>query len=126
MTHDRDASADLSKASRAASPQGLPQDWPKEGDRRISEDGTEIELRTRLLAFDPRQQALTQEICARAFEGGREVARETYSIDINLYSRERLEAMLESAGFRNLRTDDALEGQNRRPGTTRSVFLATA
>jgi hypothetical protein len=37
-------------------------------------------LRTRLLAFDPHEQTLTQEVCARQFVEDREVSSESYSI----------------------------------------------
>ena len=110
----------------APPPQALPQDWPQEGDRRLSEDGSELELRTRLLALDPGEQTLIQEVNARRFIEGCEVASESYSIQINVYSKHRLETMLESAGFRDLRIDDDLADVDRRPGMSRSVFHATA
>lgn len=110
----------------APPPEALPRDWPQEGDRRLSRDGSELELRTRLLSVDPNDQTLTQEVNARQFIEGREVASESYSIVINTYSEHQLETMLEFAGFRDLRIDDDLADVDRRPGTSRRVFHATA
>ena len=40
----------------------LPSTWPTRGDRRVASDGTELELRTRKVAFDPLAQTATLQI----------------------------------------------------------------
>jgi SAM-dependent methyltransferase len=80
----------------------LPQPWPKRVDRRIARDGTELELCSRVLAFDPLEQTLTREMRARHYVDGREVATETNAIDINIYFKSEIELMLEASGFRDI------------------------
>ena len=81
----------------------LPRDWPEQGDRRLSSDGTELELRTRLLAVDSAEKTVTREISARKFVDGAEVANESHVIVICGYSTADVESMLEQAGFGDIR-----------------------
>ncbi len=90
------------------------QDWPAEGDRRRAADGTELDLRTRLSAFDPETRIATREICVRQFVEDREVASETYAIDLCIYSGRALESLLHSAGFSEVRVTGGLEDRPRR------------
>ncbi|NRA00963.1 MAG: class I SAM-dependent methyltransferase [Myxococcales bacterium] len=105
----------------------LPQDWPEQGDRRRASDGTELELRWRVLAFDPLEQTTTREICIRQYADEREVANETRSIDICVYLKNEIELMLASAGFREIRVTGGLEDRPPRPwDDARIVFEASA
>ena len=83
----------------------LPGTWPKRGDRKAASDGTELELHTRQLAFDPLQQTTTLEIRATHYadDGDRQLAVETGTIDINLYFMNEIELMLAAAGFSEIR-----------------------
>lgn len=80
----------------------LPRPWPSRGDRRRAADGTELELRTRQLAFDPLEQTTTLEIRAIHYVDGSEAAVETSAIHIDLYFKREIELMLRVAGFRGI------------------------
>ncbi len=106
---------------------GLPQEWPESGERRRTSDGTELELRVRVLSFDPLEQTTTREICVRQYADDREVASETGSIDICVYFKNEVELMLASAGFREIRVTGGLEDRPPRPwDDARIVFQARA
>jgi SAM-dependent methyltransferase len=77
----------------------LPEEWPPAGERRRAADGTEYELRTRAIGFDPLDQALALEIRADKWANGEHVAAEEHAISIRLYFRDELLLMLERAGF---------------------------
>ena len=104
-----------------------PGPWTERGDRRLAEDGTELELRFRQLAFDPLEQTTTLEVRASQHVGGAEVDVQTHAIDINLYFRKEIELMLAMAGFRDI-TVRAF-GEDRPPRAwedERIVFAAFA
>ena len=105
----------------------LPQRWPTRTDRRRARDGTELELCSRTLAFDPLEQTLTLEMRARHYVDGVEVATETNAIDINIYFKREIELMLESAGFGAVVVKAFGEDRAPRPWQDqRIVFYATA
>ncbi len=104
----------------------LPQAWPERGDRRRARDGTELEMSSRYLGFDPRERRATREIRVRQYRGDEEIACETGSIDICVYSREQIESALETAGFRDVRVTGGLEDRPPRPEEDKLiVFEAT-
>lgn len=80
----------------------LPRRWPKQGDRRSASDGTDLEIRTRQIDFDPLEQTTTLEIRVSQHRDDEEMAVETREIDINLYFRKEIELMLLVAGFRSV------------------------
>jgi SAM-dependent methyltransferase len=80
----------------------LPRRWPNRGDRRLANDGTELEMRARQFDFDPLEQTTTLEIQVSQYRGDEEMAVETREIDINLYFRREIELMLLVAGFRSV------------------------
>lgn len=104
----------------------LPQNWPLEGDRRRAADGSELELRSRLLSFDPAERTLTREISVRQFVDDKEVASESYSLDICIYSKSDLEQALSTAGFGTIRITGGLEERPARAEDERIVFHASA
>ena len=105
----------------------LPQPWPKQGDRRRTLDGTELELRSRTLAFDPLAQTLTREMRATHYGDGIELATQTSAIDINIYFMSEIELMLNVVGFRDVRAESFVEPRAPRPWEDpRIVFYATA
>jgi len=91
----------------------LPLPWPEHGDRRRCVDGTELELRTRVQDLDPLAQTTTLEIQVRHFVDGREAARETGAIHINLYFSSEIRLLLEMAGFRDIEV--SAFGEDRAP-----------
>jgi len=95
--------------------------------RRQASDGTELELRTRQLAFDPLQQTTTLEIQATQYENEEAVAVETSIIDINLYFMKEIEWMLELAGFNTVVVQAFGEQRPPQPWQDRRIlFLAQA
>jgi len=103
----------------------LPCGWPEQADRRRSSDGTELELRTRLLTVDSVERTVTREISVRKFVDGTEVANESYSILICGYSTADVESMLEEVGFGDIRVTGALEDRPPSPLDERIVLEAS-
>jgi SAM-dependent methyltransferase len=105
----------------------LPADWPGPGDRRRAADGSELELRMRMTAFDPLDQTMTLEMRAAQIVDGVQAAMETASIDINLYFKPEIELMLRVAGFDDVRVTGGLEDRPAAPWQdARIVFHARA
>lgn len=105
----------------------LPRSWPERGDRRRAGDGSELELWTRQIAFDPLEQTTSHEIRVCHYVDGEEVASEIHTIDIGIYFKREIELMLVSAGFRDIRTTGSLEERSARPWEDRRlVFEARA
>ncbi|MEM7077170.1 MAG: class I SAM-dependent methyltransferase [Pseudomonadota bacterium] len=77
----------------------LPRSWPEQGDKRRTADGDELELKVRQTGFDPLEQTTEMEIQIRHLQGERTLARESYSIAINLYFKPEIELLLRLAGF---------------------------
>jgi SAM-dependent methyltransferase len=80
----------------------LPSAWPEEGARRTAADGSELELTTRVLAFDPLDQFVVREIRATHYQGGKIVAQQEHALRINLYFKSEVLLMLAHAGFRDV------------------------
>lgn len=100
----------------------LPEAWPETGDRRPTADGdgSELELRTRLLDLDPLAQCVTREIAARLWRGGVLVAEERGTLREILYLRDEMLLMLERAGFAE---SAVLGGYAGEPATAESRML---
>lgn len=77
----------------------LPKPWPEEGERRRASDGSELELRSRVLDLDPLAQRLTLEMNARQWRDGEVVAEEEHVLAMTLYFKDEIVLMLERAGF---------------------------
>ncbi len=105
----------------------LPSPWPTRGDRRVASDGTELELRTRRVAFDSLAQTATLEIRVCQYIAGNEVACETYAIDMCIYFKNEIELMLATAGFHSVAVTAALEDRAPQPWKDeRVIFTAHA
>lgn len=105
----------------------LPRPWPERGDRRLSSDGTELEIRARQVGIDPLEQTTTLEIRASQYRGSDEIAVETSTIDINLYFRKEIELMLMVAGFESVAVRAFGEDRAPRPWEdARILFEAVA
>jgi cyclopropane fatty-acyl-phospholipid synthase-like methyltransferase len=83
-------------------PPDLPGSWPERGDRRVAKDGSELEIKTRQVAFDPLEQTTTLEIRASQFRNDELIARDEHQILINLYLKNEVALMLRSAGFEDI------------------------
>jgi SAM-dependent methyltransferase len=77
----------------------LPKPWPEKGERRRASDGSELELRSRVLDLDPLVQRVTLEMNARRWRDAELVAEEEHVLAMTLYFRDEIVLMLERAGF---------------------------
>lgn len=102
----------------------LPRPWPSRGDRRRAKDGTELELRTRLVSLDPLQQTTTLEIQATQIEADQVIKVETNTIDLGLYFKNEIELMLEVAGFGNVRVTAFPEDRAPEPWRDRRIVFS--
>jgi SAM-dependent methyltransferase len=86
------------KDERAA----LPESWRPPGERRRASDGTEYELRSRIVQFDPLSQRVTMEMRGSMWRDGQLVAEDEHTLKMTLYFTNEVRLMLESAGFSNV------------------------
>lgn len=114
---------------RAWTPAGrreLPRAWPEPGERRQGSDGTEYELRHRLVDVDPLAQRITSELRGLVWKDGELVADETHGLKLTSYFPEEIVLLLERAGF----VDVEMRGAYRDGPPTRDdefvVFSARA
>jgi SAM-dependent methyltransferase len=77
----------------------LPQAWQPSGDRRPAADGTEYELRLRLVHIDPLEQLLTLQIRVERWRAGQRLAAEENTLKARLYFKNELLLMLQQVGF---------------------------
>ncbi|MFZ0324181.1 MAG: class I SAM-dependent methyltransferase [Actinomycetes bacterium] len=102
----------------------LPEPWPREGARRASDDGSEYELRTRAVAFDPLDQLLTLEIHVDRRVGGQVTATEDRTISIRMYFRNELLGLLADAGFADVDVRGDYTDAPASPDSEYLVFVA--
>ncbi len=107
------------KAERAT----LPEPWPAEGAREQTFDGTEYELVSRAIDFDPLDQRITLELRATKRRSGEELAQDVYTLWMRLYFRDEVVLMLERAGFGEIAISADYTGQE---ATADSEFLVYA
>jgi ubiquinone/menaquinone biosynthesis C-methylase UbiE len=98
----------------------LPEDWRPPGERRRGRDGTEYDLRSRTVAFDPLAQSAKLEMRAAMARDGKVLAEEEYPIDLMFYFKDELVLMLECAGFRDV---EVRGGYDDEPPTPEHRFL---
>jgi SAM-dependent methyltransferase len=77
----------------------LPRPRREPGGRRTGADGTEYELRSRILDVDPLEQRVTREMQAFMWRESELVAQDEHVLTETLYFRDELVLMLERAGF---------------------------
>lgn len=105
----------------------LPTPWPEHGDRKVCADGTELELKMRVLEFDPLDQVVRRELRAEHWVGGELVAAEERASSANIYLKSEVVLMLEGAGFENIRVTGGLSDREAQPyQDERVVFTANA
>ena len=98
----------------------LPRPWRDSGDRRALADGSELELRGRLVDVDPLEQCVTREIRALHWRDGEVVAEEQHLLKETFYFTHELELLLEQAGFADIEVRGAL---TERPPTADDDFV---
>jgi SAM-dependent methyltransferase len=101
----------------------LPAQWP-ENIGKTQPERSDVELHTRVLAFDPLEQRVTFQMRALLWRDGRIIAEEEYSLTDNLYFRNELRQMLEQAGFRIEAIQGDYEEAEATPENDVIVFFA--
>lgn len=104
----------------------LPEPWPHEGGRKASPDGTELDLRTRLEDLDPMEQRMTLGMQARQWRADEVLAMEEMRIDIALYFRQELVAMVSGAGFDPVEVEGYYTGEPATANAASVVVVAHA
>ncbi len=102
----------------------LPRPERAPGERRRGSDGSEYELRARILDLDPLAQRLTWEMRALMWREGDLVADEQHVLTANLYFRNELELMLERAGFSDVDVRGEYNDAAPTPADDFLVFVA--
>jgi SAM-dependent methyltransferase len=77
----------------------LPEPWGERGKRRTGSDGTEYELRSRIVEVDPLSQRVTMEMRGFMWRQGRLVEQDEHVLQMTIYFTGELKLMLERAGF---------------------------
>ena len=98
----------------------LPQPWRESGDRRTTADGSEIELRSRIVGVDPLAQRVTLELRASLWRGDELVAEEEHVLRMTDYFTHEVELLLEQTGFVDV---ELRAGYEDRPPTGDDDFV---
>ena len=98
----------------------LPRAWPDEGDRRVGADGTEYEMRSRLVGVDALAQRVTGEMRASAWRDGELIGEDEHAIEMTLYFTHEVVLLLERTGFVDIEVRGALSD---RPPTSEDDFV---
>ncbi len=102
----------------------LPRSWRDEGDRRALSDGTDLELRSRLVESDPLAQRVAIEMRALHWRVDELLAEELHRIEMTQYFTPELELLLEGAGFVDIEVRGALSDREPTSDDDFVVFLA--
>ena len=98
----------------------LPRPWRDNGERRRTGDGSELELRSRVVDVDPLAQRATMEMNVRLWRGDELVAEEQHTLATTLHSTREIVLELEAAGFADIEVRGALTD---RPPTADDDFV---
>jgi SAM-dependent methyltransferase len=88
----------------------VPREFPTRGERRRLRDGDELELMSRVVAFEPLSQRHVLEMKARLLRGDVVILEETSRLSENLYFAQELVGMLHDAGFEDVVLEGAHTG----------------
>jgi SAM-dependent methyltransferase len=102
----------------------LPEPWPEPGPRRTGSDGTEYELRSRVVDIDPLAQRVTKEMRGFMWRAGSLVAQDEHVLAMTLYFTHELRLMLERAGFSDIEMRGDYGDEEPTPETEFVVFTA--
>jgi SAM-dependent methyltransferase len=103
---------------------GIPREWPVEGERRTTSVGDEIELLSRVAEFDPLEQRKTLEMRARLWRGGLLVKEETHRLKESIYFAQEVLLMLDEAGFRDVAIEGGYSGRPANADDGTVAFVA--
>ena len=87
-------------------------------------DGSDYELRSRLVDLDPLSQQITLEMCAEQWRGDELVAQEKHLLKMTLYFTHEIVLMLERAGFVDIRVEAGYTGAGPTSDDDFVVFVA--
>lgn len=102
----------------------LPEPWPEPGDRRKGPDGTEYELRSRIIEVEPLSQRMTMEMRGFMWREGLLVEQDEHVLKMTLYFTNELRLMLERAGFSDIEVRGDYADQEPTRDTGFVVFIA--
>jgi SAM-dependent methyltransferase len=108
----------------AEPPRVLPRPWPEGGSRRALADGDELELVSRVAAYDAAERRETMDIRARLWRGEELLAEEHGSLQFIHYDPDELRAMLQAAGFDGLVVEGRYTGRPPEPSEETIVITA--
>lgn len=108
----------------AAGRADLPHERRPPGTRDVAADGTEYELRSRVLDLDPLRQQMTLEMQASMWRDGALVAQEEHLLTLTRYFRDEVVLMLEAAGFVDVTVRAALTDAEPTGADSFLVFTA--
>jgi hypothetical protein len=103
---------------------GIPLEWPAEGERRTTADGDEIESLFRRVEIDPLQQMYESQVRLRLWTDGQIVREEEYSLKENLYFAQEILVVLGDAGFRDVAIEGGFTGRPATPEDGMVAFVA--
>lgn len=83
--------------------QQLPEAWPPPGERDHASDGTDYELRMRLVDVDPLEQVITLQVRVEQWQQGQLIAEEERLLKSHEYFRDELLMMLGQVGFAEIK-----------------------
>src|SRR5262245_61160155 len=80
----------------------LPEPWPESGARRVASDGSEYELRSRIVAVDPFAQQVTHEMRGFIWRDGELVEQDEHVLKRTDFFPNEIRLTIERAGFTNV------------------------
>jgi SAM-dependent methyltransferase len=102
----------------------LPGAWPESGTRRRTSDGSELELRSRVVELDPLEQCLTLEMRISLWRDGRLVTEEERILKEILYFKHEVLQLLAQVGFTGIDVRGGYTGAPPTPDDAFLVFIA--
>lgn len=101
----------------------LPTRWNR-GETTRTADGSELRLRSRVLAVDPLDQTIWLELWAVKLRSGQRVASERHTLSMRMYFRDELLLLLERVGFVDLDVRGGYAGEEPTAHHDMLVFSA--
>ena len=102
----------------------LPEPWPGPGERRTGADGTEYELRSRIVEVDPLLQQVTHEMRGYMWRDGRLIEQDEHVLKRTDFFPNELRLMLERAGFSDIDVRGDYTDEGPTSDTETVVFIA--
>jgi len=102
----------------------LPRDWPDDGTRQTTADGSELALRSRMVELDPLAQRVTMGMRAELWRDGVLEQHEEQLLRMTLYFKDELVLLLERTGFAEVSVRGGYDGGEPTPDHEFLVFVA--